>query len=68
MGCSSECGGSPLASSMAVMPRDQMSACNSKTQLVTHSEGRQFKETYFLGGKNKSQCASEVLNKILILN
>lgn len=26
MGCSSEWGGSPLASSMAVMPRDQMSA------------------------------------------
>lgn len=37
MGCSSECGGSPLASSMAVMPSDQMSACNDRALLATRS-------------------------------
>lgn len=30
IGCRSECGGSPFASSIAVMPSDQMSACERK--------------------------------------
>lgn len=34
MGCSSLLGGSPFASSIAVMPRDQMSACGMIINLV----------------------------------
>lgn len=37
MGCMSEFGGSPLASSMAVMPKDQMSACGDTQEQKTSS-------------------------------
>lgn len=37
MGCMSEFGGSPLASSMAVMPRDQMSACRETQSSVCYA-------------------------------
>lgn len=37
MGCNSELGGSPLASSMAVMPRDQMSALLSQQDCLMTS-------------------------------
>lgn len=33
MGWRSELGGSPLASSIAVIPRDQISACKKRTKL-----------------------------------
>lgn len=42
MGCSSLLGGSPFASSIAVMPRDQMSACGIITRGVT-TTGSQMK-------------------------
>lgn len=37
MGCMSELGGSPLASSMAVMPSDQMSACRGGSHTLSTS-------------------------------
>ena len=57
-----------MASSMAVMPRDQMSACNSKAQPVTHSGEAVQRNTLPRREKKNPPCAFEVLNKILILN
>lgn len=38
IGCMSEFGGSPLASSIAVIPRDQMSACNTHKNIVKNQQ------------------------------
>lgn len=68
MGWRSELGGSPLASSIAVIPRDQISACKKRTKLSQQKLLTLKAITYCTCSSTKCMHSWSVNTKTLVLN